>query len=105
MVKIIETNLSICNATGEIMDHQSRIVEAESWMKYVDYYFRHMSRLETEEFKCISGSPGRTLLSRMEIMHFESDAWHLTCDTEMNVNLNDNPHKWITKKLAYLIED
>ena len=101
MVKIVETNLSIHDETGEVMDHQSRIIEAESWMKYVDYYFRHMSGLKTEEFKCLHASQGRTLLSRMVITNIQRDEIHLTCDTEMSVD--GLAHKILTKKLAYLI--
>lgn len=35
MVKVIETNLSIGN-NNEILDHQSRIIEVDTWDEFVN---------------------------------------------------------------------
>jgi hypothetical protein len=104
MVRIIETNLSIHNEKGEVMDHQSRIIEAESWDKYIDYYFNHMNGFkEQKEFKCLDNMTGRTLQSRMEIVNFKYDEIHLTCDVIQKYEHNGSLHTMKTKKLAYLV--
>lgn len=97
MVKIIETNISMKDK--EIMDHQSRVIEAESLDEYTDYY---VSRLigyidYSVGFKCLTNLVGGTLPRFAEINNLKYDNRHLSCDVF-------NPEGIQTKKLAYLVE-
>jgi hypothetical protein len=104
MIKIIETNLSIHNETGEVMDHQSRIIEAESWDKYVDYYFNYIDGFtEMKEFKCLTSLQGRTLPLNAEIKDFKYDEIHLSCNVIKHIDYHDEYLSIITKKLAYRV--
>lgn len=104
MVKIIETNLSIHNETYQIMDHQSRIIEAESWDKYIDYYFNYMNGFDDFKFKCLTNMFGNTLPREAKIENFKFDDYHLSCDVIKHIDYWGQPHTIITKKLAYLVE-
>lgn len=104
MVKIIETNLSIHDKTDEIMDHQSRIVEAESWEQYVDYYFNYMNGFDNFKFKCLTKMQGETLPREAQIENFKYDDFHLSCDVVKHIDYHGQPHTIITKKLAYFVE-
>jgi hypothetical protein len=42
MIKIIETNISL-NENDEIMDHQARVVEVESWQEFIEEAKNHKS--------------------------------------------------------------
>ena len=97
MVKIIETNISMKDK--EIMDHQSRVIEAESWDEYTNYY---VSRLigcvnHNVEFKCLTNLVGGTLPRFAEINNLKYDNHHLSCDVFNSEGIQ-------TKKLAYLVE-
>lgn len=35
MIELIETNISL-NSNGELADHQSRVIEVDSWDKYMN---------------------------------------------------------------------
>ena len=97
MVKIIETNLSIMDRI--IMDHQSRMVEAESWDSYVDFYFNHAYGYEdNREFKSLTNLIGDTLLPGAKVYDLNYDDYHLSCRVF-------NPDEIETMKLAYLAED
>ena len=76
MIEIIETNLSgPINANEksiQIIDHQSRIVKANSWEEYVSFY----SKPEDKELR--SKFP-RTLLRQIKILNFKNDDFHLSC--------------------------
>ncbi|MFL1672612.1 hypothetical protein [Paenibacillus dendritiformis] len=90
MTKVIETNLSIKD--GEIVDHQSRVVEVESWDSLIQ---------EIKEGKSISRSSiignlhGKTLLDNSIIENLKYDENTISCDV-----YNRFGHK--TRKLFYL---
>lgn len=92
-MRVIETNLSIGNY-DEIIDHQSRVIEVESWESYI------------EEIKCaesvnrsaiMGGMYGLSVPKYSRIENFVSDDIHLSCDI---YNYKEDK----TKKLAYLVD-
>lgn len=96
MVKIIETNLSMKDE--KVYDHQSRMVEAESWEEYVNYY---KDNIETDrqhsKFKSLTNLWGDSLPRYGDITEFKYDDFHLSC-------YHTNPFGMVTMKLAYLCE-
>lgn len=91
MAKIIETNLSIGNY-GEILDHQSRVIEVDSWEDYVNEIRNGVSIERNDLYGTLHG---RSIQSNVTIENFQSDNHHLECDVQ-----ND---RFKSKKLAYLI--
>lgn len=89
--KIIETNISMKD--GQVYDHQSRIIEADSWDEYIEMYEEY-DGLPTDRFKAISEMIGNSIPKDVEILNLKYDEKHLACDFK---------HKdgWIEKKLAY----
>ena len=89
--KIIETNISMKD--GQVYDHQSRVVEADSWDEYIEMYEEY-DGLPIDSFKAISEMIGNSIPKDVEILNLKYDEKHLTCDFK---------HKdgWIEKKLAY----
>ena len=89
--KIIETNISMKD--GQVYDHQSRVVEADSWDEYIEMYEEYDGS-PVDRFKAISEMIGNSIPKDVEILNLKYDEKHLTCDFK---------HKdgWIEKKLAY----
>ena len=89
--KIIETNISMKD--GQVYDHQSRVVEADSWDEYIEMYEEY-DGLPIDRFKAISEMIGNSIPKDIEILNLKYDEKHLTCDFK---------HKdgWIEKKLVY----
>ena len=89
--KIIETNISMKD--GQVYDHQSRVVEADSWDEYIEMYEEYDGS-PIDRFKAISEMIGNSIPKDVEILNLKYDKKHLTCDFK---------HKdgWIEKKLAY----
>ena len=89
--KIIETNISMKD--GQVYDHQSRVVEADSWDEYTEMYEEYDGS-PIDRFKAISEMIGNSIPKDVEILNLKYDEKHLTCDVK---------HKdgWIEKKLAY----
>lgn len=89
--KIIETNISMKD--GQIYDHQSRIIEANSWNDYIQMY-REYDGFAIDRFKTISEMIGNSIPKDVEILNLKFDERHLSCDLK---------HKdgWSEKKLAY----
>ena len=89
--KIIETNISMKD--GQVYDHQSRVVEADSWDEYTKMYEEYDGS-PIDRFKAISEMIGNSIPKDVEILNLKYDEQHLTCDFK---------HKdgWIEKKLAY----
>lgn len=89
--KIIETNISMKD--GQVCDHQSRVVEADSWDEYIEMY-KEYDGSPIDRFKAISEMIGNSIPKDVEILNLKYDEKHLTCDFK---------HKdgWIEKKLAY----
>ena len=89
--KIIETNISMKDE--QVYDHQSRVVEADSWDEYIEMYEEYDGS-PIDRFKAISEMIGNSIPKDVEILNLKYDEKHLTCDFK---------HKdgWIEKKLAY----
>lgn len=91
MVKVIETNLSM---NGDIvMDHQSRIIEVDSWDSYVDE-FKHIKPVSRNSI--LGSLHGYSLPSQSKVENLIYDECHLSCDIYNRIDVK-------TKKLAYLI--
>ena len=91
MLKVIETNLTMDEEI--IMDHQSRVIEVESWENFVE-------EIKNARFvmrSAIIGSMyGNSVPRSSTIENFISDKKHLSCDIYNYAGMK-------TKKLAYLI--
>lgn len=96
MVKIIETNLNMKD--DKVFDHQSRMVETESWEEYVNYY---KENIETDrqhsKFKSLTNLWEDSLPRYGDITEFKYDDFHLSC-------YYTNPFGMVMMKLAYLYE-
>lgn len=87
-MKIIETNIVedfVGNLT-KITDHQSRVVEADSWEQYVLHYYSIGSSFFRNKFP-------RTFPKQCTISHLNFDDYHLSC-------IIDNGD-FLTYRLAY----
>jgi hypothetical protein len=74
MIKVIETNLSISD-TGEIKDHQSRVIEVESW----DYYTNEIKEARVIIRSSIIGSlHGTSIPSQAKVENLTYDDFHLS---------------------------
>lgn len=93
MVQIIETNLSV-TSDGLVKDHQSRIVETNSWNEYCKAFEEYSG--EEVKFKVLSQPSGASLCSNYKMENLKYDDFHLSCDAH-------NGYFGI-KKLASLIE-
>ena len=89
--KIIETNISMKD--GQVYDHQSRVVEADSWDEYIEMYEEYDGS-PIDRFKAISEMIGNSIPKDVEILNLKYDEKHLTCDFKHKDGL-------IEKKLAY----
>lgn len=96
MVQIIETNLSIKD--GQVFDHQSRVVEAESWDEYVCYYKENIEPdRHHSKFKSLTSMLGDSLPRYGKVSELKYDNFHLSC---YHTNFNGQ----ITMHFAYLCE-
>lgn len=91
IVKVIETNLSLDN--NNIIDHQSRIVEVNSWEDYCKAFQKYKG--DSVGFKSLTLMKGETLQRNCSITNFMYDEFHLSCDILKG--------KIRTKRLAYLV--
>ena len=93
MIKIIETNLSM---EGDIIkDHQSRVIETDSWEGFIDEIKTHKFVMRT----AILGSLyGNTVPRSSKVENLIYDDKHLSCDVYNYANMK-------TRKLAYLINE
>jgi hypothetical protein len=94
-IKVIETNISLNpNSENDIMlDHQSRIIEVESW----DNFVKEIKDAQTVIRKAYIGSmEGNSIPRDAEIQNLKYDDFHLSCDV-----INWLGHK--SKKLVYKI--
>ena len=96
MVKIIETNL-ILNENNEIKDHQSRVIEMESWDDYVDEFINP----KYKDLKdCLGHLNGAILLKSMKVSNLEYNNFTLSCDCVRELDVKNLGKD---KKIAYLI--
>ncbi len=92
MTKVIETNISH-DDEGNFKDHQSRVIEVESWELLKD----EINRRESVDRKSAIGTMmGRTLPINCKVPDIEWDEKHGSC---MVISLKGN----VTKKLFYRI--
>ncbi len=75
MIEIIETNL-LTDGENNILDHQSRIVEVESWNTYCKAFEEYNG--ENVHFKS-NTMPGDTIPSNCKIRKLRRDNYHLSC--------------------------
>jgi len=90
MIKVIETNLSL-DYDDNIIDHQSRVVEVESWEDYINEIKEGISVFRKSILGCLDGYTIPTKQSRVE--NIICDDFHLSCDVYRGNTK--------TKKLAY----
>ena len=89
-IEIIETNLSI-DENNVIRDHQSRIVEADSWDEYCKAYERYNGKAIFFKSKYMKGN---SVMSNQKMLDLKYDKVHLSC---MIVHTDGST----TKRLAY----
>ena len=91
-MKIIETNISgdFDGDLTKIMDHQSRVIEADSWEQYVLHYYSPDGSFFRKKFP-------QTLPRQCAISRLKWDDYHLSC-------IIDNG-QFLTYRLAYLKEN
>lgn len=76
MIEIIETNLSgpinFNEKSIQIIDHQSRVIKADSWEEYVSFYLKPENEILREKFP-------RTISKEGRICNLKTDDFHLSC--------------------------
>lgn len=90
-MEVIETNISM-DFNNIIRDHQSRIVEVNSWETYCKAYEKYDGEGITFYSK---GMPGNTIQSNCKILDLIYDKVHLFCVIE-------HPKGFIDIRLAYI---
>lgn len=93
MALVIETNLSI-DDKGNIADHQSRIIEVDSWDSYIEEIKLGITKYRISYLGNLGGS---SLPRYFKIENLVYDELHLSCDVWNYANM-------LSKKLAYLVE-
>jgi len=79
MIKIIETHLSLDN-DNIIRDHQSRVIEYDSWDEYIEL-------IKSEKYKLVNGTMDGCILPRSaKVENLIFDDFHLSCDVLTAVN-------------------
>ena len=93
MIEVIETNISFTCPRKEsedcyikIMDHQSRVIEADSWEQYVLHYYSPDGSFFRHKFP-------QTFPRQCTIAQLKWDEYHLSC-------IVDNG-RFLTYRLAY----
>lgn len=84
---VIETNISYDNL-GDFCDHQSRVIEVESWEKYIESYTNNSPK------KFNGTMCGYNFFNNYKMSGLQYDEYHLCCDFDNG-----------TKKLAYRLQD
>ena len=93
MNRIIETNISI-DDKGQIADHQSRIIQVESWESYIE----EIKSGETKyRMSYLGNVHGCSLPKFCRVDNLVFDDFHMSCNVWNYANM-------LTKKLAYLFE-
>jgi len=94
MIKIIETNLSIFthqDGCEIIKDHQSRVIEVESWEDYIEEIKQSKSVVRNS---IIGSLHGVTILPEARVENLTYDDFHLNCDVINRFGI-------MSKKLAF----
>jgi len=90
MIKVIETNLSIDN-NDNIADHQSRVIEVESWEKFINEIKEGKTVSRMSICGCLDGC---TIPRESKVVNIKYDDIHLSCDVYNYFGVK-------TKKLIY----
>lgn len=90
-VKVIETNISMKN--GDIFDHQSRVVEVNSWEDYCKT-FEEYDGSAIGWFNSITSIVGNSIPKDVIILNLTYNDHNLTCEFK-------HRDGWIGKKLSY----
>lgn len=93
---IIETNISY-DDKGELYDHQSRVIEVESWKEYCNLYTYYNGDYVGDKYKSYGMLSGCVLPKNATISNLKFDEFHLRCQVKL---YNNN----IQHKLAYILE-
>lgn len=94
IAKVIETNLTL-KADKTIIDHQSRVIEVDSWDEYVGEIKLGVSKIRKA---CIGYMTGTSLPRNANIHNLKVNEYHLSC---YFTNGLGKP----MAKLAYLINE
>jgi len=94
MIKVIETNLSICkDGCDTIKDHQSRVIEVESWEEYIQEI--KDSKVSTRN-SIIGSLHGTTIPSESKVYVLNYDDKHLDYEIINRFGI-------MSKKLAFRV--
>lgn len=92
-MRVIETNLSMKDEV--IKDHQSRIIEVNSWEDYCKAFSTYDGDY-IDKFKALTPLMGCSIPKNAQIKNLKYDDFHLSCEVVLYNGLIDT-------KLAYLI--
>ncbi|MDD4779070.1 MAG: hypothetical protein PHT02_00505 [Tissierellia bacterium] len=76
MIKVIETNLSI-QVDNTIIDHQSRVIEVESWKDYIEEIKSAKTVIRNSVIGALHGA---TIPKEAKIENLIYDDFHLKCE-------------------------
>lgn len=82
------------NNIGQIKNHQSRVIEADSWEEYCKVLEGYSGK--PIEFKCLTSMVGDTIPENVNVYNLQYDEYHLSCDVWNGI--------FGIKTLAYLCE-
>jgi len=92
MIKVIETNLSV-DGENTIKDHQSRVIEVESWEEYIQEIKDSKVVVRNSVFGSLHGT---TIPNGAKIYDLIYDDKHLSCEVGNRFGI-------MSKKLAYKV--
>jgi hypothetical protein len=93
---VIETNISY-DGNGNLHDHQSRVIEIDTWKEYCDLYTYYNGDYVGDKYMSYGLLSGCVLPKNAEISELEYNEFHLKCKLKL---YNGN----IQYKLAYILE-
>lgn len=92
MIRVIETNLSM-DYENNIKDHQSRVIEIDSWEEFIDEIINAKTVLRNSSIGSLHGC---TIPRQSKVENLIYDDIHLSCDVYNFAGMK-------TKKLVYKI--
>lgn len=93
MNMVIETNISI-DDKGQIADHQSRIIQVESWESYIEEIKSGETKYRTSY---LGNLHGRSLPRVYRVDNLVFDDFHMSCDVY-------NSQDALSKKFSFLVD-
>jgi len=76
MIKVIETNLSL-DDNNNIIDHQSRVIEVESWEDFIDEIKESKTIIRNSILGCLSGC---SIPRESKVVNLKYNDRNLSCD-------------------------